>query len=73
MLREISDLNFEGNFTKPTVVTRTLIGHYALYVAGYDGSASRVFVFAGSHCQRLLNKLIFIGYFLISGNAVKRN
>ena len=67
------ELNFEGNSTKPTVVTRTLIGHHAVYVAGYDGSAPRVFVFARSHCQRLLNKLIFIGYLLTSRNAVKRN
>ena len=73
LLGEISERNFEGNSTKPTVVTRTLIGHYALYVAGYGGSTSRVFVFTGSHCQRPLNKLIFIGYLLISGNAVKRN
>ena len=64
---------FEGNSTKPTVVTRTLTGHYALYVAGYDSSAPHVLVFAGSHCRQLLNKLIFIGYLLISGNAVKRN
>ena len=63
----------EGNSTKSTVVTRTLTGHYALYVAGYDSSAPHVLVFAGSHCQQLLNKLIFIGYLLISGNAVKRN
>ena len=73
LLGEISELNFEGNSTKPTVVTRTLIGHYAIYVAGYDGSAPSVFVFAGSHCQRVLNKLIFIGYLLISEDAVKRN
>ena len=73
LLGEISELNFDGNSTKPTVVTRTLIEHYALYVAGYDGSAPSVFVFAGSHCQRILNKLIFIGYLLISENAVKRN
>ena len=44
MLGEISELNFEGNSTKPTVGTRTLIGHYALYVAGYDGSAPSVLV-----------------------------
>ena len=73
LLGQISELNFEGNSTKPTVVTRTLTGHYALYVAGYDSSAPHVLVFAGSHCQQLLNKLIFIGYLLISGNAVKRN
>ena len=73
LLGEISELNFEGNSTKPTVVIRTLTGHYALYVAGYDSSAPHVLVFAGSHCQQLLNKLIFIGYLLISGNAVKRN
>ena len=73
LLGEISKLNFEGNSTKPTVVTRTLTGHYALYVAGYDSSAPYVLVFAGSHCQQLLNKLIFIGYLLISGIAVKRN
>ena len=50
-----------------------LLSDITHYVARYDGSAPRVFVFAGSHCQRLLNKLIFIGYLLISGNAVKRN
>ena len=69
MLGEISELNFDGNSTKPTVVTRTLIGHYALYVAGYDGSTPSVFVFAGFFCLFC----IFIGYLLISENAVKRN
>ena len=50
-----------------------LLSEITHYVARFDGSAPRVFVFAGSHCQRLLNKLIFIGYLLVSGNAVKRN
>ena len=50
-----------------------LLSDITHYVARYDGSAPRVFVFAGSHCQRPLNKLIFIGYLLIFGNAVKRN
>ena len=50
-----------------------LLSDITHYVARFDGSAPRVFVFAGSHCQRLLSKLIFIGYLLVSGNAVKRN